>query len=75
MKKKQLFFSLVLLAVFMIADIGFHLTHGDGWWADIAGFFALLGGLGCLAIILVAKVIGDFWLSRNEDYYDADRDS
>lgn len=75
MKKKQLFINLGLLAVFVVADVIFHLTHGDGWWADIPGFFALVGGLGCLVVILVARMLGHYWLSRDEDYYDSDRDN
>jgi len=74
-KKTPIFVSLVLLAVFMSADVMFHLTHGDGWWAAVPGFFALLGGSGCLAIITAAWLLGHLWLSRYEDYYDADRDN
>lgn len=46
--------------------------HGEFWWASIWGFFALSGFIGCLALILVSKALGHYWLERGEDYYEAD---
>ncbi|HXG00562.1 MAG TPA: hypothetical protein VNL69_07240 [Bacteroidota bacterium] len=46
-----------------------HATH---WWSGVPGFYAIFGFLGCIAIILLAKMIGKLFLLKNEDSYDAD---
>jgi hypothetical protein len=43
--------------------------HGEFWWSNVYGFFALYGLAGCLAIIAVAKLIVGPLLQRDEDYY------
>ncbi|MGH7830883.1 MAG: hypothetical protein ACREP8_11965 [Candidatus Binatia bacterium] len=43
--------------------------HCEFWWCHLYGFFALFGFVGCLATILVAKVLGGMWLQRKENYY------
>jgi hypothetical protein len=45
-----------------------HATH---WWSGVPAFYALFGLLGCIVIILFAKVIGKHFLLKREDYYDA----
>lgn len=75
MKRIPVIVSLVLLVIFIIADLWFHLTHGDGWWAGIPGFFALFAGLGCLVIIVTTGLLGRRWLLRKEDYYESGRDN
>ncbi len=42
----------------------------DFWWDHIPGFLALLGFIGCVVIIVVAKLLGRYWLQRKDDYYD-----
>jgi uncharacterized membrane protein YkvI len=37
---------------------------------DIPGFAAVFGLLGCVAIILGSKMLGELLLQRHEDYYD-----
>lgn len=44
--------------------------HGEFWWSHLFGFFSLFGLVGCLAIVLVAKIFLGPWLRRNENYYD-----
>ena len=44
--------------------------HGDFPWSRILGFFALFGFISCVAIIVISKLIGHYWLQRKEDYYD-----
>ncbi len=75
MKKRSVLLLLALLVVFAAIDLGLGLSHGEEWWAKVPAFFALLGGLGCFAIILIAKALGRFWLTRKEDYYDSGRDN
>ncbi len=61
--------TVVILLVLEIASVG---IAGIGGFAGIhvPGFFALLGFLGCVAIILVSKWLGRYWLQRREDYYE-----
>ena len=68
----KLITTVILLILFVAIDIVFGLTHGDDWWADIPGFFAVLAIFGCGGIIIIAKILGDKWLRRKEDYYDSD---
>ena len=45
--------------------------HGpEFWFSHIYIFFALLGFIGCVAMIYIAKWLGRYWLQRKEDYYD-----
>lgn len=44
--------------------------HAEFWWSHLYGFFSLFGFIGCLATILVAKILGEAWLDRSENYYD-----
>lgn len=43
--------------------------HGF-WWTHFPGFDALLGFVGCLALVYLAKWLGHYWLQKKEDYYD-----
>lgn len=36
----------------------------------IPGFFALFGFISCVAIVVIAKLIGRYWLQRKGNYYD-----
>lgn len=49
--------------------------QGEFWWSDLWGFFAVFGFVSCVALIVVAKALGRYWLQRTEDYYESgDRD-
>jgi hypothetical protein len=43
--------------------------HGEFWWSHLYGFFSLFGFIGCLAIIVFAKLVLGPWLQREENYY------
>ncbi|MGH7846461.1 MAG: hypothetical protein ACREQW_15000 [Candidatus Binatia bacterium] len=43
--------------------------HGEFWWSRVYGFFSLFGFIGCLAIIVFAKLVLGPWLQRDETYY------
>ena len=43
---------------------------GHGAWSRIPGFWAVLGFVGCVLIIFVSTVIGQYIVQRREDYYD-----
>lgn len=69
--KNKIIVIIISLAIFVGIDVAFNLTQGGEWWANIPAFFALLGGLGSLSIIIVATLLGRYWLSRDEDYYES----
>lgn len=67
---------LVLVLMMLGVSFGGDLLSRDGeygvWWYPVPGFFALLGLLGCIAIVVVSKLLGHYWLQRGEDYYGDD---
>ncbi len=71
--KYLLFLAIVLVAIIPVV-LDFFITNGDEenglWWLDICGFFALLGFIGCVVLVVVSKWLGKYWLQRNKDYYD-----
>lgn len=60
---------LTLLSLFAELSIAVDAEHGH-WWSKIPGFFILFGLLGCILLILLAKALGRYWLTRDEKYYD-----
>jgi len=74
MKRFWIIFFAVALIILLVLD--FVLLRGEGHdefpWSDVPGFFILLGLAGCVAIILISKLIGHHWLQKREDYYDRD---
>lgn len=51
------------------------LVHGRAggpgeFWTKVPGFFALFGFLGCIVIVLGAKLLGRLGLQVDETYYD-----
>jgi len=61
---------LILLELFLVTGHG----HNAFPWSGITGFFALFGVIGCLLLIVFAKLIGHYWLQRKEDYYNRNDD-
>jgi len=77
MKRTWLMIAILVLVIFILLDlflVSGHI-HVEFPWSHLAGFFALLGFLGCLLIIVVAKLLGHYWLQRGEDYYDKNGDN
>ena len=72
-KKIAVWSSIGILAGLSIVA-GFLVPVGEGepvfWWSHLIVFFALVGFLGCIVMIFVAKWLGHYWLQRKEDYYD-----
>lgn len=72
-KKNATWLILSLLAVIAVVAGFLMPTDEEGhefWWSHLPVFFALMGFLGCVAIIYTAKLLGHYWLQRKEDYYD-----
>jgi hypothetical protein len=69
--------SLILLGFVAAVSIAIGIFIPDhdihqGWWSNIPCFYALFGFIGCLILIFIAKSIGNLFLYKREDYYDAD---
>ncbi len=64
--------TIILIAVILsvLIDLPLHDGYGDFAWSNILGFFALFGLIGCVALIMISKWLGHYWLQRKEDYYD-----
>ncbi len=62
------------LAVVALAEIVLPIIFPDGHphfsFESIPAWGSLYGLISCIAIIVVAKLIGKAWLQRREDYYD-----
>ena len=72
MKRSWFAVSVSTLVIFILLDIllvSGH-VHVVFPWSHIAGFFSLFGLIGCLVIIGFAKLIGHYWLQREENHYD-----
>ena len=66
---------LVFIAVFIPSVLlDFLVRNGEGHGGllgfHMPGLFALFGFIACVAIIVISKLIGHYWLQRKEDYYD-----
>jgi hypothetical protein len=48
-------------------------AHGLGWWFHVTGFLAVFGFVVCLALAFFAKALGQYWLQRDERYYQRER--
>lgn len=73
MKRKRLW--LIVFAASLVLSVAgdflFHTGEGEGkfWWSHVPCFFALLGFVGCIALIAIAKFLSHYWLEKKEDYY------
>ena len=71
MKRIWIIFAVALI-LSVVADLILQMGdgHGDFPWSHILGFFALFGFISCVAIVVISKLLGHYWLQRKEDYYD-----
>lgn len=63
------FIALVLMAIVVVVDIATPSGDPKLPWDAIGGFAALMGFVGCVFFIALAKGLGSFLLYRPEDYY------
>jgi len=72
-RKNIIWFSLIFIAIIAVIT-GLFIPAGEEeqafWWSHLYIFFALLGFIGCVALVYIAKWLGHYWLQRKEDYYD-----
>ncbi len=69
MRRRWLLVTVATLIVLVLLERLLVDAHPELPWAGIPGFFVLFGFLGCLLIIGLAKLLGHYWLLREEDYY------
>ena len=64
---------LLLVSILIVCFLGF-LVHPGGeshyFWEKIPVFEALFGFIGCIVLIIVAKILGRYLLEKRENYYD-----
>lgn len=68
----KLFWAILggLLSLTLIFNLIVHI-HGYFGFDGVIGFYAVFGFISCLAMVVVAKILG-FFLKKPEDYYGAD---
>ncbi len=63
----------LLLVLVIIYELFFaHYIHPVFWWHRIPGFFSLYFLISALVVIILSKLLGRYWLQKDEDYYDGD---
>ena len=65
---KKFAYGLLVLLIAVDFIIPRHDIHFFG--DKIPGFWSLFGLVSCVLIIVVSKWLGQYWLVRDEDYYD-----
>ncbi|MBN2233313.1 MAG: hypothetical protein JW781_10935 [Deltaproteobacteria bacterium] len=64
---RLLFFAFLAFAV--VFDF-FAVRHHAHFWGDhIIGFWAFVGLVGCLGMIVIFKGLAKVWLMKGEDFY------
>lgn len=66
-KLKIWFYSILVLLVLLDLFIEKHPHYG---WEKLFGAYPLYGFFACVIIVIVSKLLGKFWLQKDEDYYD-----
>jgi hypothetical protein len=55
----------------VVAEVAAHdAGHAVFPWHAMPGFDLLYGAAGCVAIVVLSKVLGKAWLQRDEDYWE-----
>jgi hypothetical protein len=67
--KKLKYFFYISLGITVIIGFFVH-PKSHFWWEKIPGFYAIYGFAACVLIIFGAKALGNYWLKREEGYYD-----
>lgn len=53
------------------AEVVWHdASHAYSWWHRLPAFDLVYGLAGCVAIVVVSKALGAWWLQRPEDYWE-----
>lgn len=68
--RKLFFAALVIIVLAEIAVSLLHLGHGHFFFEELPAYGSVFGLLSCVIIIIISKVISQYWLTKKEDYYD-----
>lgn len=68
--KRLKILSYIILAASVLAEFLVPSHGAHHLWEKIPGFYALFGFATCAVMIIVSKLLGQYWLKRDEDYYD-----
>ncbi|NPV26238.1 MAG: hypothetical protein HPY81_02030 [Firmicutes bacterium] len=60
----------IVSLVFLVMADFFIDKHPFFYWENIPGFYALYGFIACSLIVAVSKLLGKYWLQKQEDYYE-----
>lgn len=56
------------------AEVVWHdASHAYSWWHEVPAFDLAFGFLGCVAIVVLSKALGRWWLQRPEGYWERER--
>ena len=64
---------LLPVSILIVCLLGFLVHPGHEphyFWEKIPVFEAIFGFIGCVALIIVAKILGRYLLEKQENYYD-----
>ncbi len=67
--KRVLIVSVVIIVLSVLLEALFVHPHGHYWYHTFLSFDAFFGFIGCLVLILVAKIPVRSLVERDEDYY------
>ncbi|MCZ6876466.1 MAG: hypothetical protein O7G88_23565 [bacterium] len=71
MKRWRLVGVVLLVTLIVLLDLIYrHHAHAESWWHVTPAFDLVYGFIGCVAIILISKWMGQAWLQRGEDFYE-----
>ena len=68
---KRLFYAIVISVVLLeiLTVKVLHLGHGYFWFEDLPAFNSVYGLVSCVLIIVLAKFVLPFIVSKKDDYY------
>jgi len=72
--KRILIAIVTVLVLFILVDLLWRDVSNHYRWSDIPAFYALFGVIGCIAIVLVSRLLARHCLERDAGYYDRNSD-
>jgi hypothetical protein len=66
--RRVLYSTYACCVVLLVIDLLYH-RHSLHPWQSWRGFYAVYGFVGCVLLVLIAKLLRK-WVKRPEDYYD-----
>jgi len=60
----------ILTIISLIAEFTLLAGYDSHWWDRIPGFYIFLGFFGGILLILISRFLAQFFLHKDERYYD-----